>query len=69
MVCVFLFSLTRGKKKLEKALNMAKDDIQNLNEKLFSLQTGRLILKFPFKKNAHVVYCWQCRIFAAVGMI
>ncbi len=38
---MFLILTTRGKKKLEKALTQAKDDIGLLNEKLLNLQQGK----------------------------
>ena len=41
---IFVYS-SRSKKKLEKALMQAKDDIMNLTEKLMGAQTGKLCLE------------------------
>lgn len=38
-------SKSRGRKKLEKALNQAKEDITALTEKLMAAQTGNLSVK------------------------
>lgn len=45
-------NFSRNKKKLEKALSQAKEDIDHLNEKLTNLQQGR-------QSDGKLVTCWM----------